>query len=149
MGRVWILVPTALLLSACGGSSNKSGASSTGSGSPLQTISLTEKEFSITPKAISVSKPGTYRFDVKNNGQITHAFEVEGNGVEQKTGHINPGASATLTVNLSKNGSYAVYCPIDGHRANGMQASLTVGAASGTGGTTTNGTTTNKGGYGY
>jgi uncharacterized cupredoxin-like copper-binding protein len=151
MRRVWILVPAALLLSACGGNSGKSGASSSGSGPPLQTISLSEKEFSITPKAINVAKAGTYTFDVKNDGQITHALEVEGNGVEQKTGHIDPGKSATLTVDLSKAGSYEVYCPIDSHRQNGMEASLTVGSGGGTttGGTTTGGTTTGKGGYGY
>jgi uncharacterized cupredoxin-like copper-binding protein len=142
-----------LLLSACGGSSNKPAASSTGTGSPLQTISLSEKEFSITPKTISVSKAGTYTFDVKNDGHITHALVVEGNGVEHKTGDIQPGGSATLTVTLSKKGSYEVYCPIDGHRQNGMEASLAVGGAAAggmtTGETTTGGTTTNKGGYGY
>ena len=157
MRRVWILAPAVLLLSACGGSSNKPSASSTSSGPPLQTISLSEKEFSITPKAINVAKAGTYTFDVKNDGQITHALEVEGNGVEQKTGDLDPGKSGTLTVDLSKTGSYEVYCPIDGHRQNGMEASLTVGGGGAMGGTTgtedhgttTGGTTTTKGGYGY
>ena len=157
MRRVWILVPAALLLSACGGSSGKSGASSSGSGPPLQTVSLSEKEFSITPKAIKVAKAGTYTFDVKNDGQITHALEVEGNGVEQKTGDLDPGKSGTLTVDLSKTGSYEVYCPIDAHRQNGMEASLTVGGGGAMGGTTstenhestTGGTTTTKGGSGY
>jgi uncharacterized cupredoxin-like copper-binding protein len=153
MRRVWILAPAVLLLSACGGNSNKPSASSTSPGPPLQTISLSEKEFSITPKTISVSKSGTYTFDVKNDGTTTHALEVEGNGVEQKTGNVQPGGSATLTVNLSKKGSYEVYCPIDGHRQNGMEASLAVGGAAAggmtTGETTTGGTTTNKGGYGY
>jgi len=150
MRRVWILVPAALLLSACGGSSGKSGASSSGSGPPLQTVSLSEKEFSITPKAIKVAKAGTYTFDVKNDGQITHALEVEGNGVEQKAGDLDPGKSGTLTVDLSKTGSYEVYCPIDGHRSQGMKGTLTVGSASNSGGTTTNdaGTTTSRG-YGY
>jgi uncharacterized cupredoxin-like copper-binding protein len=153
MRRVWILAPAVLLISACGGSSNKPSASSTSTGPPLQTISLSEKEFSITPKTINVSKTGSYTFDVKNDGQITHALEVEGNGVEQKTGDIQPGGSATLTVDLSKKGSYEVYCPIDGHRQNGMQAALAVGGTAGggmtTGETSTGGTTTNKGGYGY
>jgi len=79
-----------------------------------------------------------------------HALEVEGNGVEEKTSTISPGSSAKLTVNLSKNGTYEVYCPIDGHRSLGMEAKLVVGSASagGGGGTTTNGTTS-SGGYGY
>ena len=156
MRRVWILVPALLLLAACGGSSNKPSASPTPtSTAPAtgQTISLSEKEFSITPKTITVPKTGTYTFDVKNNGTITHALGVEGNGVAQKTGDISPGSSATLTVTLSKNGSYEVYCPIDGHRQSGMEASLSVGGTAGggmtTGGSSTGGTTTNKGGYGY
>ncbi|MFY9578637.1 MAG: cupredoxin domain-containing protein [Gaiellaceae bacterium] len=153
MRRIWILAPAALLLAACGGSSNKPAASSTGTGPALQTISLSEKEFSITPKAISVPKTGTYTFEVKNNGQIPHALVVAGNGVEHKTADIQPGGSATLTVDLSKKGSYQIYCPIDGHRQNGMQAALAVGGAAAggmtTGKTTTGGTTTNKGGYGY
>jgi uncharacterized cupredoxin-like copper-binding protein len=156
MRRVWILVPAALTLAGCGGSSSNQAASSTSTGPAAgQTISLTEKEFSITPSTIKVAKTGTYTFDVKNDGTITHALEVEGNGVEQRTGDISAGSSATLTVTLSKKGSYEVYCPIDGHRQNGMEASLTVGA--GAAGmttedhTTTGGTTTNKGkgGYGY
>jgi uncharacterized cupredoxin-like copper-binding protein len=157
MGRVWILVPVALALAACGGNSSKPAASSTSTGAPAgQTISLSEKEFSITPRAIKVAKTGTYTFEVKNEGSITHALEVEGNGVEQKTGDISAGSSATLTVTLSKDGSYEVYCPIDGHRQSGMEASLTVGAGAAGGmttedHTTTAGTTTDKGkgGYGY
>src|SRR2546421_7276982 len=114
MRRVWILAPAALLLAACGGSSNKSGAPPSSTGSPQETISLSEKEFSITPKTISVSKAGSYTFDVKNDGQITHALVVEGNGVEQKTGDVQAGGTASLTVSLKK-GSYEIYCPIDGH----------------------------------
>src|SRR2546425_13209589 len=125
MRRVWILVPAALLLSACGGSSNKPAASSTGTGPALQTISLSEKDFSTTPKAINVPKTGTYTFDVKNNGKITHSLEVKGNGVEQTAGDIQPGGSTTLTVNLSKKGSYEVYCPIVGPKQKGMLASVT------------------------
>jgi uncharacterized cupredoxin-like copper-binding protein len=159
MRRVWILAPAALTLAACGGSSSKPAASSTSTGpAPAagQTISLSEKEFSITPKAIKVAKSGTYTFHVTNDGTITHSLEIEGNGVEQKAGDIRPGSSATLTVTLSKNGSYEVYCPIDGHRQSGMEASLTVGAGAAggmttEGNTTTGGTTTDKGkgGYGY
>ena len=150
MRRVWILVPAALLLSACGGNSNKTGASSSGSGTPLQTISLSEKEFSITPKAISVPKTGTYTFAVKNDGKITHSLEVKGNGVEQTAGDIQPGGSTTLTVNLSKKGSYEVYCPIDGHRKLGMESSAAVGGGGAGGGTTTEKQqTTTSGGYGY
>ena len=90
-------------------------------------------------------------FEATNAGTIGHALEVEGNGVEEKTGTISPGSSAKLTVDLSKKGTYEVYCPIDGHRAMGMEAKLVVGGTgSGGGGTTTTETKTkSSGGYGY
>jgi len=73
-----------------------------------------------------------------------------GTGSTSKIGDIQPGAGVTLRVTLTKDGSYEMYCPIDGHRGRGMQGMVTVGSGSGSGGTTTNdaGTTTSRG-YGY
>jgi plastocyanin len=138
MRRGWILVPAVLGLSACGGTTHKA------MGPPLKTVQVTEKEFSITPSTIALGSTGTYSFAVTNNGAITHAFEIQGHGVTAKTGNISPGSSATLTVDLSAKGSYQAFCPIDGHRAKGMQASIQVGAAPAAGGgaTTTTQTTT-------
>ena len=144
MRRVLVLLPLSLLLAACGGSSSPSA----GDGPVLQTIQISEKEYSLDPGTVTVSKTGTYELRVTNNGTIAHALEVEGNGVEEKIGDIQPRASATLRVTLPKDGSYEMYCPIDGHRSQGMQGMVTVG--SGSGGTTTNeGGTTTSGGYGY
>ena len=81
---------------------------------------------------------------VTNDGKITHAFVIEGNGVEEKTGDIAPGATKTLRVTLSKAGSYEMYCPIDGHKDQGMKGTITVGNAAGSGGTTTGETTTSQ-----
>ena len=144
MRRLLVLLPLSLLLAACGGSSSPSA----GDGPVLQTIQISEKEYSLDPGTVTVSKTGTYELRVTNNGTIAHALEVEGNGVEEKIGDIQPGAGATLRVTLTKDGSYEMYCPIDGHRSQGMQGMVTVG--SGSGGTTTNeGGTTTSGGYGY
>jgi plastocyanin len=133
------LLPTALLLAGCGGSSN---TSSKPSGTVMQTVQISEKEYSLTPRTVTLSKPGTYAFKITNSGTITHALEIEGNGVEEKSGDIQAGSSATLNVSFTKNGSYELYCPIDGHKAQGMKGTLTVGSAGGTGGTTTEETTT-------
>jgi len=135
MRVVVLLLPAAVFVAGCGGSSNSS-SSSTPSGNVMQTVQVSEKEYSLTPSTVTVSKPGTYAFHVTNKGTITHAFEIEGNGVEQKTGDIQAGSSATLNVTLTKNGSYEIYCPIDGHKDEGMKGTLTVGNAAGGGGTT-------------
>jgi uncharacterized cupredoxin-like copper-binding protein len=150
--RLSLLALVALMLAAsgCGGSSggSKTVAASSGGG---QTIQVKETEYKLTPSSFTVAKPGKVTFEVTNDGQIDHAFEVEGNGVEEETETISPGSSAKLTVDLSKNGTYEVYCPVDGHRAMGMEAKLVVGGGSaGGGGTTTTETKTkSSGGYGY
>jgi uncharacterized cupredoxin-like copper-binding protein len=115
-----VLVPLVLTLAACGG-----GSKSSSSAPPLQTVQVSEKEFSITPSRIDLPKAGTYLFKVRNDGKISHAFEVEG----QKTPVLSPGRFATLTVNLSK-GSHQAFCPVDGHRSKGMQATIDVGTTS-------------------
>ena len=64
--------------------------------------------------------------------QITHAFNVEGAGIkETKTPNIAPGQSATVTVDATKAGSLEFYCPIDGHKAQGMKGELKVGSGGG------------------
>ena len=149
MKRLALLAGLVVVLAGCGGSSGGSKKAATPSGGG-QTIQVKESEYKLTPSSFTVSKPGKVTFDVTNAGQIDHALEVEGNGVEEETETISPGSSAKLTVDLSKNGSYEVYCPIDGHRSMGMEAKLTVGGGSaGGGGTTTNQTTSTKTGYGY
>jgi uncharacterized cupredoxin-like copper-binding protein len=151
MKRLALLAGIVVVLAGCGGSSGGSktqAAPSSGGGG--QTIQVKETEYKLTPSSFKVSKPGTVTFAVTNAGTMGHALEVEGKGVEEKTSTISAGSSAKLTVELSKNGTYEVYCPIDGHRSLGMEAKLVVGSASagGGGGTTTNGTTS-SGGYGY
>jgi len=75
---------------------------------------------------------GQVTFTVTNGGSIPHAFEVEGNGAEQETPLIQPGASAALTLTL-RPGTYEVYCPVgaDSHKKLGMDAHLKVVSAAG------------------
>jgi uncharacterized cupredoxin-like copper-binding protein len=138
-----------LALAACGSSSSESGT--TGQAAAGQAISISETEFKLDPSSVQVDQAGTVTFRVTNNGTIDHALEVEGQGVEEETETIKPGESAELTVDLSKDGSYEIYCPIDGHRDSGMEGDVTVGAAMGGGSTGTTedeGSTTSGGGYG-
>jgi len=72
---------------------------------------------------------GPVTFVVTNSGQIPHAIEVEGQGIEKEIETIQPGATGTLTLTL-KRGRYEVYCPVGegSHKKLGMEARLTVGS---------------------
>src|SRR5919204_1169909 len=131
MGRLLVLLPAALLLAACGGSSGGGG------GAVLQTIQISEKEFTLNPSTITVPKSGTYAFEVTNDGTITHALTIEGKGDEGKeveSGDISPGSKKTLKYTFAAGTEYEMYCPIDGHKGQGMAGTITVGGAAGGGG---------------
>ena len=72
---------------------------------------------------------GPVTFTVTNSGSIPHALEIEGQGTEQQTPLIQPGASATLTLTLAP-GTYEIYCPVgeDSHKKLGMETHLKVAA---------------------
>ena len=84
-------------------------------------------EFKLDPAVVSIDTPGTYTFKAVNDGQYVHALEVEGHGVEEETEDIQPGESAEFTVDLKEAGDYELYCPVDDHRAKGMDGSVDVG----------------------
>jgi plastocyanin len=141
MRRAWIVLPV-LLLAGCGGTSGGSNESESG-GNVLQTIQISEKEFSLNPSTVNVSKTGTYEFEVTNDGQITHALNIEesGEGSEAESGDIGPGQTKTVRFNFSKEGTFEMYCPIDGHKDQGMKGTIVVGSAAGGAGPTTTGET--------
>ena len=145
MRRLLPLVPLALVLAACGGSSNgdRGGASS----GDNQTIRISEKEYTLNPSTITVAQAGTYTFEVTNDGQTTHALELEasGGGDEAESGDIAPGETKTVELAIKAGQSYEMYCPIDGHRQQGMDGAIVLaGAPTGTTTNDDNGTSTSE-----
>ena len=99
-----------------------------GSPEPTQvSVRLSEWKVELSQPNIAA---GPVTFVVTNTGQIPHALEVEGEGIEQETETIQPGANGTLTLTL-KPGTYEVYCPVGegSHKKLGMEAHLTVSSA--------------------
>jgi hypothetical protein len=103
-------------------------------------VTATESEFKIVLSRRSFA-PGSYQFVAVNKGKVAHSLEINGPGVshERIAGTIMPGKSKSLIIKFS-NGSYQVFCPVDGHKALGMNIKITVG--SGTLGAATSTTTT-------
>jgi uncharacterized cupredoxin-like copper-binding protein len=130
----------AFVFAGCGGNDNKDNNASTNT---TQTTST-----STTPTApkgagetlkLSADPNGGLKFDkssltaqagkvtlsMANPSSIQHAVAVEGNGVDKDGQTVGQGGTSTVTVNL-KPGKYEFYCPVDGHKAAGMEGTLTV-----------------------
>lgn len=129
-----LVVAGALLLTGCGGNSREPGDATTASRSTTRSpsdaatgriITAVEKEFSIDLSEASLS-PGTYTFEVENEGSLPHDLTIKGPGVDDKaTATLQGGQSGQITVTLQA-GSYTLWCSIDGHRAQGMEATVRV-----------------------
>ena len=128
----------ALALAGCGEDNDEGTSTGTGTGTQeeaaptptgpaSETVSLMETEFKISPADATVADAGVVEFQVQNTGGTTHALEVEGAGLEEETEEIAPGQSASLKVDLPE-GTYELYCPIDGHEDKGMKGTLVVGS---------------------
>jgi plastocyanin len=133
MRSIPILVAVlALVLAGCGGSSNKnagsgSGAStsSSGGGGGEQLSLAAPADGSIKfDKTSLTAKAGKVTINFDNPSTNAHAVEVEGNGVEESSDTITQ-SKTSVTVDL-KPGKYDFYCPVDAHRQQGMEGTLTV-----------------------
>jgi plastocyanin len=126
-----------LLLAGCGESRRQASSTATNASPPptapsaTADFTVTEREYSLTPPDLKVSKTGTFILSVRNAGGIPHALEVEAPGGTVKTGAVAPGRTAQLKVALTKPGRYAWYCPIDGHKGRGMVGTVIVAGGAG------------------
>jgi len=92
-------------------------------------VELSEWKVQLTPARVPA---GPVIFQVINDGGIPHAFEFEGQGLEKSTPQLQPGATATLKLDLPA-GKYEAYCPVGkgSHKMLGMVNHLTVGDGKG------------------
>jgi plastocyanin len=87
-------------------------------------------------------KPGQkVTLELKNEGQTEHTFTIDSQNVNKDLG---PGEEAEVDVTIPKSGVVSFYCKF--HKSSGMAGALAVtGQEGGTGGMTTDSTTTNEG----
>lgn len=94
-----------------------------------QTVSVTLSEWKVGFTSDTL-RAGSVTFEVKNNGSMTHAFQIRGEGVDKGTREIPARQSATLTLTL-KPGTYEIFCPMseESHKMAGMSRKLVVTAS--------------------
>ena len=100
-----------------------SSSSSSGGGESVDVAAPESGALEFDPKELSV-KAGEVTFNFSNPSGVPHAFDIE--GVDGGQGETVQGEDAPpLKVNLEP-GTYTYYCPVAGHRAAGMEGTLTV-----------------------
>ena len=60
-----------------------------------------------------------------NESTVPHDIALEGGGVDEKGETVSGGGTSTIDVDLQA-GEYTFFCTVDGHRAAGMEGTLTV-----------------------
>jgi len=131
MPLLLVLAASVLALSACGGGSSSSsttpaatGGGGGGGGSSTVKISA-DPSGALKYEQTDVSATaGSITIDFKNMSSLPHDVTIEGNGASGATDEITNSTTST-TVDLEP-GTYTFFCSVDGHRAAGMEGTLTV-----------------------
>jgi plastocyanin len=135
-------LPAALLLAGCGSSSKSSGptaasttpaapaesattAPSSAGGHPLALAANPQGQFKYMPSTLS-APAGTVAISFTNVSPVEHNLTVaSASGQVLGATPTIKGTTKTLTLSL-KPGVYKFYCTVPGHRAAGMEGTLTV-----------------------
>jgi len=118
-----------LLVAGCGGggggggSNNKSVTVTAPSGGGPATVTIDAYDVYFSPNSVK-APAGKLTIDYKELGSQQHTLVID--GVKNFKLAVGPSAkSDSGTVDLAP-GSYTFYCTIPGHRAQGMQGTITV-----------------------
>jgi len=127
---VLVLAAFVLALSACGGGSSSSsttpattGGGGGGGGSTVKISADPSGALKYEQTDVSATA-GSITIDFTNMSSLPHDVTIEGNGASGATDEITNSSTST-TVDLDT-GTYTFFCSVDGHRAAGMEGTLTV-----------------------
>lgn len=120
--RILILTLGLALVVACGGG----GGSPSGSGAPAGSTQVTVMDFSFKPKDMSVHS-GKVVFFLINSGPAAHDMLIADSTGKTvaRSSLVQSGDTFTFTVDSLAAGKYLFYCDVPGHRAAGMEGTLT------------------------
>ena len=125
-----VLAASVFALSACGGggssSSTTPASTNGGGGGGGSTVNITaDPSGALKYEETDVSATaGSITIDFTNMSSLPHDVTIEGNGASGATDTITDSTTST-TVDLEP-GTYTFFCSVDGHRAAGMEGTLTV-----------------------
>ena len=130
-----VAIAWALGLSACGGSSGSSSSTSSAAASSSASATATSSlSIAADPsgalkftKSSLTAKAGTVTISFTNSSPVAHNLTVQQGTSGPVLGATPTFMGGTKTLKLTlKAGMYTFYCSVPGHRAAGMQGTLTV-----------------------
>lgn len=115
----------AIGLAACGNGDNGDTTPPDGNGDPAPSeVTITGTDaLAFEPTSLTAAA-GTVTVTLTSEGAVEHDFVIEETG-DTDVVHSGPGETNTGTIDLEA-GTYTYYCSIPGHRAAGMEGTLTV-----------------------
>jgi plastocyanin len=123
----------ALVAAGCGGGDDESSSTTdtaadtsggAGGGATLQLAADPGGAPKFDPTTLE-APAGTVMIDFTNDSSNPHNVTIEGNGIEEVASDTVTGDSTSVSADLEA-GTYTFYCSVDGHRAAGMEGTLTV-----------------------
>ena len=123
--RLVVFLVSLVAIAAC--SSGGSTGSGTGSGAPAGSTQVTVMDFNFKPKDISVPA-GKVVFFLINSGPSAHDMLIADSTGKTlaRSSLVQSGDTFTFTIDNLPAGKYVFYCDVPGHRAAGMEGTLTV-----------------------
>jgi len=130
---VLLFTLVALVAAGCGGGSDNSSSSNdtatdtgggSGGGETLQLAADPSGALKFDPTTLEASA-GQVTIDFTNDSSVPHNVTIEGNGIEEVASDTVTGDKSSVKADLPA-GTYTFYCSVDGHKAAGMEGTLTV-----------------------
>lgn len=87
-------------------------------------LNVTGEEFKFDQTTINVKKGSIVQLTFTNVGQIIHTFDIQEYGVA--TGFINSGETTTVEFKADREGEFAFFCNVSGHKELGMLGKIIV-----------------------
>jgi plastocyanin len=126
MRRTAALTIAAVAAAAATGLSAHAAAGGSAAATTIKLKAAADGANRFNKKRIS-AEPGRVTIRLRNPSSSgkPHAVEIEGKGVEKESAVAGPGDRVSVSARL-KRGTYEFYCPVDGHKADGMKGTLVV-----------------------
>lgn len=120
-----LLASCSVVVAACGGGVETGTVAGRAGGkvtTDARVIVVVASNFSFTPRTIRV-QPGEEIALTLRSADNSHDFAVDGLGL---VGDVAGGETTTQRLRIDETGKFTYYCTIPGHRAGGMEGTITV-----------------------